>query len=196
MRSSFAVFRHRRAIQKSRGSKVRRAEGTMESEPETPAATANSTGTLVATTTTTPASSSSTTTSSNTTASGVGTTSHTTTTAPTTSTSTSSSSSSGGGSSTNISSTSSSTTTTATTSTGRLAVPQISVYSGMPDRQAVQVSLLTMWRSASLQSHPHHVEGSTLWFADCCLLRHNPKMLLICLAVHCHRQRVRILMVI
>lgn len=194
MRSSFAVFRHRRAIQKSRGSKVRRAEGTMESEPETPAATANSTGTLVATTTTTPASSSSTTTSSNTTASGVGTTSHTTTTAPTTSTSTSSSS--GGGSSTNISSTSSSTTTTATTSTGRLAVPQISVYSGMPDRQAVQVSLLTMWRSASLQSHPHHVEGSTLWFADCCLLRHNPKMLLICLAVHCHRQRVRILMVI
>lgn len=194
MCSSFAVFRHRRAIQKSRGSKVRRAEGTMESEPETPAATANSTGTLVSTTTTTPASSSSTTTSSNTTASGVGTTSHTTTTAPTTSTSTSSSS--GGGSSTNISSTSSSTTTTATTSTGRLAVPQISVYSGMPDRQAVQVSLLTMWRSASLQSHPHHVEGSTLWFADCCLLRHNPKMLLICLAVHCHRQRVRILMVI
>lgn len=159
MCSSFAVFRHRRAIQKSRGSKVRRAEGTMESEPETPAATANSTGTLVSTTTTTPASSSSTTTSSNTTASGVGTTSHTTTTAPTTSTSTSSSS---GGSSTNISSTSSSTTTTATTSTGRLAVPQISVYSGMPDRQAVQVSLLTMWRSASLQSHPHHVEGSTL----------------------------------
>lgn len=143
MCSFFAVFRHRRAIQKSRGSKVRRAEGTMESEPEATAATANTTGTLVSTTTTS-SSSSSTTTSSNTTASGVSTTSHTTTTAPTTSTSTSSSSSSSnsGGISTNTSSTYSSTTTT--TSTGRLAVPQISVYSGMPDRQTVQVSSLTM----------------------------------------------------
>lgn len=141
--SCFAVFRHRRAIQKSRGSKVRRAEGTMESEPEATAATANPTGTLVSTTTTS-SSASSTTTSSNTTASGVSTTSHTTTTAPPTSTSTSSSSSSSsGGSSTNTSNTSSSTTTT-TTSTGRLAVPQISVYSGMPDRQTVQVSSLTM----------------------------------------------------
>lgn len=169
MCSSFAVSRHRRAIQKSRGSKVRRAEGTMESEPDATAATANTTGTLVSmttttTTTTSSSSSSSTTTSSSTTASGVSTTSHMTTTAPTTSTSTSSSSSSSGGSSTNTSSTSSSTTTTATTtSTGRLAVPQISVYSGMPDRQAVQVSSLTMWRSANLLSHPHHMEGSPLW---------------------------------
>ncbi|CAG11831.1 unnamed protein product, partial [Tetraodon nigroviridis] len=50
--------------------------------------------------------------------------------------------SSSSGSSTNTSSTSSTTTTTTTTtttSTGRLAVPQISVYSGMPDRQTVQV---------------------------------------------------------
>lgn len=133
----FAVFRHRRAIQKSRGSKVRRAEGTMESEPEAPAATANTTGTLVSSTT---SSSSSTTTSSNTTASAVHTTPQTTTTAPTTSTSTSSSSSNSSGSSTNTGSTT--TTSTSTTSSGRLAVPQISVYSGMPDRQTVQVSSL------------------------------------------------------
>uniref|UniRef100_A0A672FBM0 Polyhomeotic homolog 2b (Drosophila) n=1 Tax=Salarias fasciatus TaxID=181472 RepID=A0A672FBM0_SALFA len=71
------------SIQKSRGSKVRRAEGTMESEPGAPASTAGSSGTT----------------------------------------------SSGNTSSSSVS----------TTAAGRQAVPQISVYSGIPDRQTVQV---------------------------------------------------------
>lgn len=100
----------------------------MESEPGAPASTANNTG---ATTT-----SSSTTTSSNTTATSSSSISSTTTTtiAPTTSASGGNSSSGSSGTS-NTSITSSSSTTT-----GRQAVPQISVYSGIPDRQTVQVS--------------------------------------------------------
>ncbi|KAF0034633.1 hypothetical protein F2P81_012391 [Scophthalmus maximus] len=93
----------------------------MESEPGAPASAASGTGTATsstssssATTTTTAASSSST---SNTTA--------------TTSTASTSSNTS------NISSSSSSNTTS--TTTGRQTVPQISVYSGIPDRQTVQV---------------------------------------------------------
>lgn len=140
MHSPFSVLRHRRAIQKSRGSKVRRAEGTMESEPGAPASTSNTTGTTTGTTTATTASSSSTTSCSSTavisSSSTSSTTITTTTAAPTNSISSSSSSSSSGvGVSSNTSSTSSSTTTA-----GRQAVPQISVYSGMPDRQTVQVS--------------------------------------------------------
>lgn len=132
MGASFSVFRYRRAIQKSRGSKVRRAEGTMESAPEATAVPANTTGSSVNTTTTFPSTTS-------TIASVMSTTSQTTTTAPTTCTNTSSSSSSNN-SSVSSTSTSSTSSTTTTTATGRLAVPQISVYSGMPDRQTVQVS--------------------------------------------------------
>lgn len=121
----FPLFRHRRAIQKSRGSKVRRAEGTMESEPGAPASTANSTGTTTASSTT----------SSNTTATSSSSTSNTA--AATTSTTSTSSSNS----SSNNSSGSSSTTT------GRQPVPQISVYSGIPDRQTVQVGSLVLRRN-------------------------------------------------
>ncbi|XP_044067567.1 polyhomeotic-like protein 2b isoform X2 [Siniperca chuatsi] len=92
----------------------------MESEPGAPASTANSTGTATPSTTT----------SSSTTAASSSSTSSTTTTTSTTSTSSSNS----GSSSSNTSSNSSSSTTT-----GRQAVPQISVYSGIPDRQTVQV---------------------------------------------------------
>ncbi|XP_047203522.1 polyhomeotic-like protein 2b isoform X3 [Girardinichthys multiradiatus] len=124
--------RHRRAIQRSRGSKVRRAEGTMESEPGAPASTAGSTGTISTTSSssaTTPATTSS---SSSTTAVSTST-SNTTTTAATTSGSSNSVSSSNSNSS--ITSSSSSNNTAA----GRQAVPQISIYSGIPDRQTVQV---------------------------------------------------------
>ncbi|XP_015237263.1 PREDICTED: polyhomeotic-like protein 2 isoform X1 [Cyprinodon variegatus] len=122
--------RHRRAIQRSRGSKVRRAEGTMESEPGAPASTAGGTGTVSttsssSTTTPTPTSSSSG-------ATAVSTTSNTTTTASTTS----------GSSNTSVSNSSSSATSSATSSSGsagRQAVSQISIYSGIPDRQTVQV---------------------------------------------------------
>ncbi|XP_034021648.1 polyhomeotic-like protein 2b [Thalassophryne amazonica] len=106
--------RHRRAIQKSRGSKVRRAEGTMESEPGAPVSTTSSTGT-----TTTTSSTASTTAASSSIASS------TTATTPTNSSNSSNNNTSG----------SSSNSTTA----GRQAVPQISVYSGIPDRQTVQV---------------------------------------------------------
>uniref|UniRef100_A0A667WKW4 Polyhomeotic homolog 2b (Drosophila) n=1 Tax=Myripristis murdjan TaxID=586833 RepID=A0A667WKW4_9TELE len=85
----------------------------MESEPGAPASTASSSGTTT---------SSSTSTSSTTAAS-----------SSTTSTTTSSSSSSSTTSSSTSGSSSSSTTT------GRQSVPQISVYSGIPDRQTVQV---------------------------------------------------------
>ncbi|XP_068172195.1 polyhomeotic-like protein 2b [Antennarius striatus] len=107
----------------------------METDPGAPASTANSTGTSITSTTTTPSSSSSSS-STSTTAFSSSVTSNTTTTttaASTTSTSsTNSSSSSNGGS--NTTSTSSSSTTA-----GRQATPQISVYSGIPDRQTVQV---------------------------------------------------------
>ncbi|KAM9760004.1 polyhomeotic-like protein 2b isoform 2-T2 [Menidia menidia] len=103
--------RHRRAIQRSRGSKVRRAEGTMESEPGAPASTASSTGTVSTTST----SSSSSTSSAGTTA---------------VSSAAAATSSAGGHSSTSTSSSS---------AAGRQPVPQISVYSGIPDRQTVQV---------------------------------------------------------
>uniref|UniRef100_A0A3Q0RU32 Polyhomeotic homolog 2b (Drosophila) n=1 Tax=Amphilophus citrinellus TaxID=61819 RepID=A0A3Q0RU32_AMPCI len=126
----FPSYRHRRAIQKSRGSKVKRAEGTMESEPGAPASTAGSTGTTTATTTSSTNSSSTTSVSSSSSSTSNTTTSTTTTTTSTTSASSSNSSSS----SSNTSSTSSSSTTA-----GRQAVPQISVYSGIPDRQTVQV---------------------------------------------------------
>ncbi|XP_059185918.1 polyhomeotic-like protein 2b [Centropristis striata] len=96
----------------------------MESEPGAPASTANSTGTTAASSTTSS-------TSSTTAASSSSTTSNTTTTTSTTSTSSSNSSSS---SSSNTNSSASSSTTA-----GRQAVPQISVYSGIPDRQTVQV---------------------------------------------------------
>uniref|UniRef100_A0A1A8BDU4 Polyhomeotic-like 2a n=3 Tax=Nothobranchius TaxID=28779 RepID=A0A1A8BDU4_NOTKA len=109
--------RHRRAIQKSRGSKVRRAEGTMESEPGAPASSAGSAGT---TNTSSSSSSSSSTTTTTTTVSSS--TSNTTTAASTTTSSSSSSSTKSGSSA----------------AAGR-QVPQISVYSGLPDRQTVQV---------------------------------------------------------
>ncbi|XP_054639521.1 polyhomeotic-like protein 2b isoform X2 [Dunckerocampus dactyliophorus] len=127
--------RHRRAIQKSRGSKVRRAEGTM-SEPGPPASTGGSTGTTISsgttssfsTTTTTTAINSTMTASTTTTiaAAAATTTTTTTTTTPVTS-------------STNSSNSSTSSSSTSTTTTARQAVPQISVYSGIPDRQTVQV---------------------------------------------------------
>ncbi|XP_077428711.1 polyhomeotic-like protein 2b isoform X2 [Vanacampus margaritifer] len=121
--------RHRRAIQKSRGSKVRRAEGTMSEPgpPTTPAATSAATTTMggsSATTTTTTTSSSSTTAVSSNTATPL-----TTITASASSTNTTSSSSSS----------SSSSTTSSTTTAARQAIPQISVYGGIPDRQTVQV---------------------------------------------------------
>uniref|UniRef100_UPI0037E97461 polyhomeotic-like protein 2b n=1 Tax=Semicossyphus pulcher TaxID=241346 RepID=UPI0037E97461 len=94
----------------------------MESEPGAPAGT---------TTTNTTASTS---TSSSTTAASSSTTSNTASTTTTTST-TSSSSNNGSSSSSGNPSSSSSSSTTA----GRQAVPQISVYSGIPDRQTVQV---------------------------------------------------------
>nr|XP_046238971.1 polyhomeotic-like protein 2b [Scatophagus argus] len=95
----------------------------MESEPGAPASTANTTGTNTSNSTTTSSSSS-------TTAASSSSTSNTTTTTPTptASTSSSNSSSSSGGS-----------TSSSSTTTGRQAVPQISVYSGIPDRQTVQV---------------------------------------------------------
>lgn len=114
--------RHRRAIQKSRGSKVRRAEGTMESEPGAPASTVSSTGTTTTSSTNT-SSSSTTVVSSNSTATTAATTTTTSTTSP-------------NGSSNTISNSSNSSSAT----TGRQAVPQISVYSGISDRQTVQVS--------------------------------------------------------
>lgn len=136
MSSSLFLFRHRRAIQKSRGSKVRRAEGTMESETGAPASTANSTGTTTTTTatTTTATTSSSSATSSSTTSASSSSSGSSATAATTSATST------GGSNSSNTSSTSSS-----STATGRQAVPQISVYSGIPDRQTVQVSLMVLW---------------------------------------------------
>ncbi|XP_061147925.1 polyhomeotic-like protein 2b isoform X1 [Syngnathus typhle] len=129
--------RHRRAIQKSRGSKVRRAEGTM-SEPGPPAtpaaaattAAASTAGSSSATITTTATMSASSTTAVGTNA----TTASTTTTASASSTNTTTSSSS----STSISSSTSSSTITAAAA-ARQAVPQISVYGGIPDRQTVQV---------------------------------------------------------
>lgn len=134
--------RHRRAIQKSRGSKVRRAEGTMESEQGAPASTVSSAGTTTSTTTSSSSSSSTTTASSNSTA-------NTTVTTTTISSIISTSSSS----SNTINSSSSSSGGGGSTTTGRQSVPQISVYSGIPDRQTVQVSflalikLLTAWCS-------------------------------------------------
>lgn len=135
MGSSLFLFRHRRAIQKSRGSKVRRAEGTMESETGAPASTANSTGTTTSSTTTTTS-----TTTSSSSATSSSTTSASSSSGSSTTTTTTSATSTGGSSSSNTSSTSSS-----STATGRQAVPQISVYSGIPDRQTVQVSLTVLW---------------------------------------------------
>ncbi|XP_029948410.1 polyhomeotic-like protein 2b isoform X2 [Salarias fasciatus] len=98
----------------------------MESEPGAPASTAGSSGTTSTPSTT---SSSSTTAASSSTASSATTATATPTTTTSTSTSNSSSSSSGNTSSSSVS----------TTAAGRQAVPQISVYSGIPDRQTVQV---------------------------------------------------------
>ncbi|RVE73016.1 hypothetical protein OJAV_G00044810 [Oryzias javanicus] len=123
---------HRRAIQKSRGSKVRRAEGTMESEPGAPASTANSIGTLSATTATSSSSSSSssTTNSSSTTSVSTSSASNATTTASATPASSSTTITSSSNTSSSVNS---------STTAGRQAMPQISVYSGIPDRQTVQV---------------------------------------------------------
>lgn len=149
--SPFLSPRHRRAIQKSRGSKVRRAEGTMESETGAPASTASSTGTTTSSTST---SSSSTTAASSTSTSN--------TTATTSITSTSSSNSSSSSSSSSNTSNSSSSSTTA----GRQAVSQLSaVYSGMPDRQTVQVSfwlfvdhlIISCDILCSMQTHSDHM---------------------------------------
>ncbi|XP_061741651.1 polyhomeotic-like protein 2b isoform X2 [Nerophis ophidion] len=125
--------RHRRAIQKSRGSKVRRAEGSM-SEPGPPASTGVSTGTGVSSSaagsfTTTTATTTTTTMAANSnilTASSTTTAATITMTTPATTAFVSSS-------------ISCSTTPTSATTTARQAVPQISVYSGIPDRQTVQV---------------------------------------------------------
>ncbi|XP_036007271.1 polyhomeotic-like protein 2b [Fundulus heteroclitus] len=127
--------RHRRAIQRSRGSKVRRAEGTMESEPGAPASTAGGTGTISTTSSSSSTATSSTsapaTTSSPSSASAASTSaSNTTTTASTTPGSVS-----GSTSSSSVPSSSASGSTIA----GRQAVQQISIYSGIPDRQTVQV---------------------------------------------------------
>ncbi|XP_077459906.1 polyhomeotic-like protein 2b [Stigmatopora argus] len=122
--------RHRRAIQKSRGSKVRRAEGTIMSDPgppTTPAPVASNSTSSTSTSSSTAAASSITMTPSAITAASASTTN--TTTATTTS---------GTGGST-TSSTTSSNTTTSTITAARQAVPQISVYGGIPDRQTVQV---------------------------------------------------------
>lgn len=124
MSSLFPSSRHRRAIQKSRGSKVRRAEGTM-SEAGAPASTASNTGTTTSTSTTTNPANTAAASSSSSTANSTS----TPTTAPTTS-------SSSGSNTSNTSSSPSSGTTMA-----RQALPQISVYSGIPDRQTVQVSV-------------------------------------------------------
>uniref|UniRef100_A0A3P9J1X2 Polyhomeotic homolog 2b (Drosophila) n=2 Tax=Oryzias latipes TaxID=8090 RepID=A0A3P9J1X2_ORYLA len=128
--------RHRRAIQKSRGSKVRRAEGTMESEPGAPASTANSTGTLSTTTATTPSSSSSSSTTTTNSASNSSVSTSCTSNATTAASATSASSSS---STTTTSSSNTSSSVNSSTTAGRQAMPQISVYSGIPDRQTVQV---------------------------------------------------------
>lgn len=40
--------------------------------------------------------------------------------------------------------------TSSSTSSGRQAVPQISVYSGIPDRQTVQVRETTIWQNQSI----------------------------------------------
>ncbi|KAI4881012.1 hypothetical protein NFI96_011258 [Prochilodus magdalenae] len=102
----------RRVCQRgSRGSKVRRRGGTMEGEQGPPASSASNTGTSSSSTNTiTPPTS---------------TTSTSTTTNPPNTPSSSSSSSASSASS--------------TTSSSRQTVPQISVYSGIPDRQTVQV---------------------------------------------------------
>lgn len=126
--------RHRRAIQKSRGSKVRRAEGTMESEPGAQAAaTANSAGTASTTTVAAAAAT-------NTTAASSGSATSSSTAAP---------SGGGGGGGSSIAATSAGgSSTSSSTTTGRQALPQISVYSGIPDRQTVQVGVqipLQMW---------------------------------------------------
>ncbi|XP_005917992.1 polyhomeotic-like protein 2b isoform X2 [Haplochromis burtoni] len=105
----------------------------MESEPGAPASTASSTGTTAATTTSTTISSSTTAVSSNSTSNTT-----TTTTSSTTSTSISNSSSSSSSSGSSSSSTNTSSTSSSSTTAGRPAVPQISVYSGIPDR-TVQV---------------------------------------------------------
>ncbi|XP_054906063.1 polyhomeotic-like protein 2b isoform X2 [Poeciliopsis prolifica] len=125
--------RHRRAIQRSRGSKVRRAEGTMESEPGAPASTAGSTGTISTTSSSSTSTPASTSTSSS--AIAVSTSASTSTTTGSTTSGSSISVSSSSNSSGSVMSSSSSNSTSA----GRQAVRQISIYSEMPDRQTVQV---------------------------------------------------------
>ncbi|XP_016892204.1 polyhomeotic-like protein 2b [Cynoglossus semilaevis] len=102
----------------------------MESEPGAPPSTASSTGTTAPSTT---SPSATTTTASSSSSSGTS----NATTATTTASTCSGSSSSNNSSTTTSSNTSSS--SSGTTATGRQTVPQISVYSGIPDRQTVQV---------------------------------------------------------
>ncbi|KAL7891611.1 hypothetical protein AOLI_G00010870 [Acnodon oligacanthus] len=113
----------RRVCQRgSRGSKVRRRGGTMEGEQGPPASSASNTGT----------SSSST----NTNTPSAATTTSSTTNPPNTPSSSSSSSSSSASSA-------------SSTSSSRQTVPQISVYSGIPDRQTVQVIQQALHRQPS-----------------------------------------------
>uniref|UniRef100_A0A3B3HCC5 Polyhomeotic homolog 2b (Drosophila) n=1 Tax=Oryzias latipes TaxID=8090 RepID=A0A3B3HCC5_ORYLA len=107
----------------------------MESEPGAPASTANSTGTLSTTTATTPSSSSSSSTTTNS-ASNSSVSTSCTSNATTVASATSASSSS---STTTTSSSNTSSSVNSSTTVGRQAMPQISVYSGIPDRQTVQV---------------------------------------------------------
>ncbi|XP_051931043.1 polyhomeotic-like protein 2b isoform X1 [Hippocampus zosterae] len=132
--------RHRRAIQKSRGSKVRRAEGTM-SEPGPPTASP-AIATVTATTTTTTSStggSSAAITTTTTTSTSSTTNSSTNTTTPSTTTTASASNTNNSSNSSSGSSITSSSTSSSSTTAARQAVPHISVYGGIPDRQTVQV---------------------------------------------------------
>ncbi|XP_030229997.1 polyhomeotic-like protein 2b isoform X5 [Gadus morhua] len=113
--------RHRRAIQKSRGSKVRRAEGTMESEPAAPPSMAGTGGPPPpAPAPPPPPSAASTTAAAAAASSSVGT-------------------GSTGAGAAHASTTSASTSVLPSSTSTRQAVPQISVYSGISDRQTVQV---------------------------------------------------------
>nr|XP_057911787.1 polyhomeotic-like protein 2b isoform X2 [Doryrhamphus excisus]XP_057911788.1 polyhomeotic-like protein 2b isoform X2 [Doryrhamphus excisus]XP_057911789.1 polyhomeotic-like protein 2b isoform X2 [Doryrhamphus excisus] len=107
------------------------------SEPGPPASTSGSTGTTISSSATSSFSTTTTTTATNSSTMTASTTITTTTTAAATTTPSTTAFSSSTNS--NNSSASSSSTSTTTTTTARQAVPQISVYSGIPDRQTVQV---------------------------------------------------------
>uniref|UniRef100_A0A3B1KK11 Polyhomeotic homolog 2b (Drosophila) n=2 Tax=Astyanax mexicanus TaxID=7994 RepID=A0A3B1KK11_ASTMX len=111
----------RRVCQRgSRGSKVRRRGGTMEGEQGPPASSAGSTGTSSSSTNSNP---------------------HPTTTSATTTLNIPNT--------TNTPNSSSSASLASSTSSSRQTVPQISVYSGIPDRQTVQVIQQALHRQPS-----------------------------------------------